>query len=188
MSAANEAWVWLDPQVLLAVHDAQLAEHGGAAGGRSMELFESALARPGNLAACGMPDVAELAASYGVGIARNPPFVDGTERTAFLAVGLFLALNGWRLTGGDADCVMAMLAVAAGELDEAAFAAWLHDRLRAGSLRRLAAGAFVRGSAARPSRFRTACGHEKPRRGGVVGGAADAGQPPDQALRRRRAT
>lgn len=130
MSAANEAWVWLDPQVLLAVHDAQLAEHGGAAGVRSSDLFESALARPRNLAAYGRPDVAELAASYGVGIARNHPFVDGNKRTAFVAVELFLALNGRRLTANDMDCVMTMLAVAEGSLDEAAFAAWLRVQLQ----------------------------------------------------------
>ncbi|MEO8124406.1 MAG: type II toxin-antitoxin system death-on-curing family toxin [Burkholderiales bacterium] len=131
MSAANEPWRWVDPKVLLAVHDAQLAEHGGAAGVRSSDLFESALARPRNVAAYGRPDVAELAASYGFGIARNHPFVDGNKRTAFVAVELFLALNGSRLTASDVDCVMTMLAVAAGELDEAAFAAWLRAHLQA---------------------------------------------------------
>lgn len=131
MSAANEAWVWLDPQVLLAVHDVQLAEHGGAVGVRSSDLFESALARPRNLSAYGRPDVAELAASYGVGIARNHPFVDGNKRTAFVALELFLALNGRRLMASDIDCVMTTLAVAAGELDEPAFAAWLRTHLQA---------------------------------------------------------
>ena len=131
VSVANEAFVWLDPHVLLAVHDAQLAVHGGAAGVRSSELFESALARPRNVAAYGQPDAAGLAASYGIGIACNHPFADGYKRTAFVAVELFLALNGWRLEANDIDCVMTMLAVAEGELDAAAFAAWLRDRLRA---------------------------------------------------------
>lgn len=132
MSARRGPWVWLDAQALLAVHDAQLAEHGGAAAVRSSELFESALARPRNLAAHGRPDAPELAASYGCGIARNHPFADGNKRTAFVAVELFLALNGRRLTANDVECVMTMLAVAAGELDEAAFAAWLraHSRPR----------------------------------------------------------
>lgn len=131
MSVANEAWIWLDPQVLLAVHDAQLVEHGGAAGVRSAELFDSALAGPRNLAAHGRPDAADLAAAYGVGIARNHPFVDGNKRTAFVAMELFLTLNGWRLTANDVDCVMTMLAVAAGELDVAAFAGWLRPQSQA---------------------------------------------------------
>ncbi len=121
----SDTWVWIDPRVLLAVHDEQLAEHGGAAGTRDLGLFDSALARPRNLALYGEPDAADLAASCGCGIARNHPFIDGNERTAFVAVELFLALNGRRLTADDADCVLTMLAVASGTLDEAAFAAWL---------------------------------------------------------------
>lgn len=123
-------WVWIDPRVLLAVHDEQLAEHGGAAGTRDLGLFESALARPRNLALYGEPDAADLAASYGCGIARNHPFIDGNKRTAFVSVELFLALNGLRLTAGDADCVLTMLAVASGTLDEPAFAAWLRTHVQ----------------------------------------------------------
>jgi death on curing protein len=108
----SDAWVWIDPRVLLAVHDEQLVEHGGAAGTRDLGLFESALARPRNLALYGAPDVADLAASYGCGIARNHPFIDGNKRTAFVAVELFLVLNGRRLAADDADCVLTMLAVA----------------------------------------------------------------------------
>ena len=121
----SDTWVWIDPRVLLAVHDEQLAEHGGAAGTRDLGLFDSALARPRNLALYGEPDAADLAASCGCGIARNHPFIDGNKRTAFVAVELFLALSGRRLTADDADCVLTMLAVASGTLDEAAFAAWL---------------------------------------------------------------
>ena len=87
-------WVWLDPAVLRAVHEEQLAEHGGASGTRDAGLFESALARPENLAAYGAPDAAALAAAYGWGLARNHPFVDGNKRTAFVATELFLMLNG----------------------------------------------------------------------------------------------
>lgn len=129
MSRRKQAgWVWLDPAVLRAVHDEQLAEHGGAPGTRDEGLFESALARPQHLASYGEPDVADLAACYGFGIARNHPFIDGNKRTAFVAVELFLELNGFELEADDAACVMTMLAVAAGELDEAAFAAWIRSR------------------------------------------------------------
>jgi death-on-curing protein len=118
-------WVWIDPTVVLAVHEEQLAEHGGSPGVRDIGLLESALARPLNLAAYGKPDVAEFAASYGFGIARNHPFVDGNKRTAFVSVELFLRLNGYRLSADDSACVLTMLAVAAGEMDEASFADWL---------------------------------------------------------------
>lgn len=118
-------WVWIDGRVILAVHAEQLAEHGGGDGIRDAGLLDSALARPLNLAAYGNPDVAGLAAAYGFGIARNHPFVDGNKRTAFVATELFLVLNGHRLAAEDGECVSAMLALAAGELDEAAFADWL---------------------------------------------------------------
>jgi death-on-curing protein len=120
-------WVWLDADVLRAVHDEQLAEHGGAAGVRDEGLFESALARAPNLAHYGEPDAADLAAAYGCGLARNHPFIDGNKRTAFVAVELFLNLNGHELLAGDVECVLTMLAVAAGDLDEAAFADWLRS-------------------------------------------------------------
>lgn len=118
-------WIWLDPTVVVAIHEAQIAEHGGSAGTRDAGLLESALARPRNLVAYGAPDHADLAAAYGYGIARNHPFVDGNKRSAFVAVELFLALNGLRLVAGDSDCVMIMLAVAAGDIDEPRFAAWI---------------------------------------------------------------
>jgi death on curing protein len=122
-------WIWLDPSVMMAVHDEQLAEHGGAAGTRDEGLLQSALARPRNLATYGDPDVANLAAAYGFGIARNHPFVDGNKRTAFVAVELFLALNEADLTASDADCALTMLDVAAGTLDEPTFAAWIRAHL-----------------------------------------------------------
>lgn len=127
--SARQGWVWLDPAVLTAVHEEQLVEHGGAGGIRDAGLFESALARARHLAAYGEADAAALAAAYGYGLARNHPFVDGNKRTAFVAVELFLALNGFDLTAGDGDCVLTMLAVAAGELDEAAFAGWIRAHL-----------------------------------------------------------
>lgn len=122
-----QEWVWLAPAVVEAVHAEQLAEHGGAPGTRDAGLLESALARPRHLASYGDPDIADLAVAYGYGVARNHPFIDGNKRTAFVAVELFLALNGADLTATDADCVLTMLDVAAGSLDEAAFAAWIRS-------------------------------------------------------------
>lgn len=119
------SWRWVDRRALELLHDESLAEHGGAPGLRDEGLFESALARPLNLAAYDAPDLAGLAAAYGVGLAKNHPFVDGNKRVAFLAVGLCLALNGHRLVATQAEATLAMLAVAAGSLGEAAFAAWL---------------------------------------------------------------
>ncbi|MEY4750755.1 MAG: hypothetical protein RIQ60_2969 [Pseudomonadota bacterium] len=127
MGAANQTWVWLDIDVMRAVHDEQLAEHGGAGGERDTGLFESALARPKNLALYGQPDAADLAAAYGYGLARNHPFVDGNKRTAFVAVELFLVLNGFQLLADDASCILTMLSLAAGDLEEAAFADWLRQ-------------------------------------------------------------
>ena len=124
------AWIWLDRLVMLAVHEEQLAEHGGASGVRDEGLFDSVLNRSRNLASFGEPDAAALAASYGYGLARNPPFVDGNKRTAFVAVELFLWLNGQQLHADDADCVLTMLALAAGDLTEDAFAQWLRERLQ----------------------------------------------------------
>lgn len=120
---------WVDKRVLLLLHGESLAEHGGLPGLRDEGLLDSALARPLNLAAYGQPDFAELAAAYGVGIAKNHPFADGNKRAAFLAVGLFLALNGWRLAASQLEATQAMLAVAAGDLDEAAFAVWLRQHI-----------------------------------------------------------
>ena len=119
------SWRWVDKRALLLLHADSLAEHGGAAGLRDEGLLDSALARPLNLAAYGQPDVAALAASYGLGLAKNHAFVDGNKRAAFLAVGLFLALNGCRLQTSQADAVLTMLALASGTLDEAGFADWI---------------------------------------------------------------
>lgn len=120
-------WLWIDAAILRAVHDEQLVEHGGISGVRDVGMFESALSKPQNLAAYGEPDFAELAASYGFGLAKNHPFLDGNKRTAFVAVELFLRLNGYLLKADDVTCVLTMLAVAAGEMDEATFAAWLRQ-------------------------------------------------------------
>ena len=120
-------WRWVDKQALLLLHDESLAEHGGAAGIRDEGLLEPALGRPLNLDAYGKPDFADLAASYAIGLAKNHAFVDGNKRTAFLAAGVFLHLNGYRLGVSQVDATLTMLAVAAGELGEAGFAAWLRQ-------------------------------------------------------------
>ncbi len=118
-------WRWLNREVLLLLHGESLAEHGGAPGIRDEGLMDSALARPLNLVAYGNPDLAELAAAYGVGLAKNQPFVDGNKRAAFLAVGLFLLANGHRLVATQAHATLTMLAVASGNLEEPAFADWI---------------------------------------------------------------
>ncbi len=120
-------YVWIDHDVIVAIHEAQLAEHGGSAGTRDAGLLASALARAGNLVAYGTPDICALAAAYGYGISRNHPFIDGNKRTGFVATELFLRLNGYQLLANDADCVITMLSVAAGDISEEAFAAWLRQ-------------------------------------------------------------
>lgn len=124
-------WRWIDPQALQLLHGESLAEHGGRAGLRDAGLLASALDRPQNLAAYGEPDLAALAASYAVGLAKNHAFVDGNKRAAFLAVGLFLFLNGHRLQATQAEATIAVVALAAGELSEPVFAEWLRSRMTA---------------------------------------------------------
>jgi len=116
---------WIDKQLLVTLHDESLALHGGASGIRDEGLLDSALNRAANLAMYGSPDFAELAAAYGVGLAKNHAFVDGNKRAAFLSVGLFLGLNGYKLKATQVDATLTMLAVAAGEMDEQSFAGWI---------------------------------------------------------------
>lgn len=121
---------WLPKQLILAVHNRQLAEHGGGAGVRDEGLLESALARPQNLFAYGESDVAALAGAYAFGIAKNHPFIDGKKRTAFVACELFLAANGYDLAASDEECLAMMLGLAASEVDEAEFAVWLRENVQ----------------------------------------------------------
>ena len=124
------SWRFIERRALLLLHDESLAEHGGAPGLRDEGLLDSALARPLNLVAYGEPDHAALAAAHGVGLAKNHAFVDGNKRAAFLAVGLFLALNGQRLAATQADATLTMLAIASGALGEDEFAAWIRAHLQ----------------------------------------------------------
>ncbi len=122
-------WIWLDADALLAAHDEQLAEHGGASGIRDIGLFESALARPKNLLAYGDPDVAALAAAYGFGLAKNHAFVDGNKRVALIAHESFLMLNGFLLNGDDAQVVLVILSVASGAFSEDELAGWIRKNI-----------------------------------------------------------
>jgi death-on-curing protein len=119
--------VWLEKRLALAIHDRQLAEHGGSSGVRDEGLLESALARPQQLFAYGdpSPDLADLAATLAYGIARNHPFVDGNKRTAYVACRTFLELNGASLSASLDEKYLTVLALAEGELEFAEFAAWL---------------------------------------------------------------
>lgn len=115
---------WLDKQALLLLHEESLATFGGASGLRDEGLLESALHRPRDLRDLGgVTDLSALAAAYAYGLCRNHPFVDGNKRAAFLAIGVFLAINGRRLTASPVEAVVAMTALAAGELDEETLAA-----------------------------------------------------------------
>jgi len=121
---------WLPKDLILQVHNRQLAEHGGGAGVRDEGLLESALARPQNQFTYGETDVAALAGAYAFGIAKNHPFIDGNKRTAFVACELFLAANGYDLVASDEECLAMMLGLAASEIGEADFAAWLCENVQ----------------------------------------------------------
>ena len=118
-------WKWVDPEVVLAIHDQQIAEHAGANGIRDIGLIESALARPVNLDSYSRSDVFDLAAEYGYGIARNHGFIDGNKRTAYVATLVFLVLNGHDLTARAIERVLVFEKLAKGDLAPDEFARWL---------------------------------------------------------------
>lgn len=124
-------WQWIAPDVAIAIHDRQLAEHGGPSGLRDRGALESALARPVNLAAYedGSIDAAALAAAYAYGIARNHPFVDGNKRTAWILSRLFLKANGVGLTFDKQEAIDLVLGLAAGKVSEEELAGWLRERV-----------------------------------------------------------
>lgn len=123
--------LWVTEEVVLAIHNEQIKQHGGASGLRDRLLLLSALARPHNIAAYSSPDLADLAAAYAMGIARNHPFVDGNKRTAIVvAAGAFLSSNGYQLTATNEDLVRTMLAVADGSIPEGELAAWFREWMR----------------------------------------------------------
>lgn len=120
-------WRWLLEGVVMAIHDEQIAEHGGITGVRDAVLLFSALERPKNQAHYGKPSVFDLAAAYAYGIIRNHPFANGNKRTGFLAAYVFLHSNGWELRAREAEAVHVVLALAAGEMDEPGFSNWLEN-------------------------------------------------------------
>jgi death-on-curing protein len=119
--------IWVERELVLLLHDRLLAEHGGAPGLREEGLLDSALARPRQLLACGHPDLCDLGAAYAAGLVRNHGFVDGDKRTAFMTAYVFLARNGRTLVASEAAATAIMMSLAAGDVDELAFAAWLRD-------------------------------------------------------------
>ncbi|MEQ1513152.1 MAG: type II toxin-antitoxin system death-on-curing family toxin [Lysobacteraceae bacterium] len=123
--------VWIEKTLALAIHERQLAEHGGGTGVRDEALLDSALARPQQLFAYGdpPPDLAALTASLAYGLARNHPFVDGNKRTAHVCYRVFLALNDARLIASDEEKYITMLKLAEGSLTEDDFAEWLRRHL-----------------------------------------------------------
>lgn len=122
-------WRWVRSDVVYAVHDVQLAEHGGLPGLRDEGMLESALARPRNQAAYGKPDAAALAAAYAYGLVRNHPFADGNKRTGWVAARVFLADNGFRLQFDPAEAVRTVEALAAGKMSETELGAWFRERI-----------------------------------------------------------
>lgn len=123
-------WHWLTEAVVLAIHDEQLAEHGGLSGVRDLGLLQSALLRPINRAAYGDPDVADLAAAYAFGIIRNHPFLDGNKRVGFVAAAAFLLDHGYEITAEDTAILTEVLRLSDGTMTEDAFAAWLRQNGR----------------------------------------------------------
>lgn len=123
--------IWIDLQLILAIHDRQIAEHGGGAGIRDAGLLESALARPIHPASLGdpAPDLAQLAASLIFELSRNHPFIDGNQRTSAVAGEVFIVLNGGQLRAEDAELYAVFVALAAGDLDENGLAEWLRSRI-----------------------------------------------------------
>lgn len=124
--------IWIEKPLALAIHDRQLAEHGGSPEVRDETLLDSALARPQQLHAYGdpPPDLAGLAASLAFGLARNHPFVDGNKRTAHVCYRVFLALNGATISASDEDKYIKTLGLAEGSLPETEFATWLRQHIR----------------------------------------------------------
>lgn len=121
--------IWLDSEIALAIHDRQLAEHGGGAGMRDRGGLDSTLARPVNRWNYGEDDHARLASAYAFGVARNHPFADGNKRTAWVLARLFLKLNGIEIAFAAEDAIRTVLALAGGEMSEEELADWFRKRI-----------------------------------------------------------
>lgn len=123
-------WAWIPLDAVLAIHDEQVAEHGGIRGTRDLAVIESALARPRNLVAYGHPDAASLAASYAFGLCSNHGFLDGNKRTAYVVAETFLDLNGYVMDASDEAVVNTMMALASGDMPEEQLAEWFRSGIR----------------------------------------------------------
>lgn len=122
---------WILKETVLALHEQSLSEHGGSSGIRDEGLLDSALGKPQNQFAYGAPNLFDLAASYAFGLVKNHPFIDGNKRTGFVTAVLLLQLNGWRFAADEADAAIRTLALAAGDMTESAYAAWLETNSHA---------------------------------------------------------
>jgi death on curing protein len=126
------AFIWINQRMIMAVHDEQLAEHGGSTGLRDEGLLQSALGRPQNAAAYNDDaDICTLAAACAYGLAKNHPFIDGNKRTAAVAMELFIELNGYKLTSTNVEGVIIMLKLAGGDMSEDELVAWLRKNVEA---------------------------------------------------------
>ncbi len=122
-------WRWITADVMYAVHDRQISEHGGRDGIRDIGLIESALARPKNLASYEKPDAADLVAAYAFGFARNHGFVDGNKRMAWIIARVFLLDNGFEMHFDEMDAIATLETLAAGDMDETTLASWFRKSL-----------------------------------------------------------
>ncbi|MDR0251328.1 MAG: type II toxin-antitoxin system death-on-curing family toxin [Burkholderiales bacterium] len=123
------AWHWVNASVVYAIHDRQLAEHGGLSGIRDKNAIETALAKPQQLYSYGSPDVADLVASYAYRLARHHGFMDGNKRTTWVVARLFLAINGYKLGFTPIEAIRIVEALAAGSVEESQLAQWFRERL-----------------------------------------------------------
>lgn len=126
----RRSWAWVSLDAVLAIHDEQIAEHGGIGGVRDLAIVDSALARPRNLVAYGKPDAAALAAAYGFALCKNHGFFDGNKRTAYVVAEVFLDLNGYTVDAPDDAVVNTMMAVASGAMPEEHLAKWFRSFIR----------------------------------------------------------
>lgn len=126
----RQTWQWIGESTVLAIHDEQLAEHGGRPGIRDIGLLHAALARPKHKVAYGKPDVAQLAAAYAYALVKDHPFVDGNKRTAFVALEVFLLINGYSLVSSETEILAAMLGLAMDKISETRFARWVRTNLK----------------------------------------------------------
>ena len=122
---------WIDLSVVLAIHEQQIAEHGGSLGIRDWGVIDSALGRPKNLLLYNDPDIFDLAAAYGYGIAQNHGFIDGNKRTAYVVTRLFLVLNGYDINASAVEKVIIFERVGKGEIDQSGLAIWLRSHSKA---------------------------------------------------------